>query len=126
MQVKTSIHFTLGCRANNMSRRVKHFGHTLRKLSRYSESEKRRWLQSNANKDFILCICECAQNLLRGKVPLNKRQKKQLIRRKKTLRELVKRKVSLTRKKKIIQRGGFLGALLGPIVSILGGNNNNS
>ena len=104
-----------------MSRRVKHFAKTLRKLNRLSESEKKRWLKTNLNKDFINCICECAQNLLRGKVPLNKKHKAALLRRKKTLRELVKRKVSLTKKKNIIQRGGFLGALLGPIVSILGG-----
>lgn len=104
-----------------MSRRVKQFAKTLRRLSRLSESEKKRWLKSNLNKDFVHCICECAQNLLRGKVPLNKKQKSALIRRKKNLRELVRRKVSLEKKKKIIQRGGFLGALLGPIVSILGG-----
>ena len=104
-----------------MSQRVKHFAPTLRRLYRLSESNKKRWLSANLNKDFIHCICECAQNLLRGKVPLNKKQKTALIRRKKTLRELVKRKVSLTKKKRIIHSGGFLGALLGPIVSILGG-----
>jgi hypothetical protein len=104
-----------------MSCRVNHFAPTLRRLNRLSESSKKRWLKTNVNKDFIHCICECVQNLLRGKVPLNKKQKSVLVRRKKTLRELVRRKVNLTRKKKIIQSGGFLGALLGPIVSILGG-----
>ena len=90
--------------------------------------EKKRWLKSNLNKDLVHCICECAQNLLRGKVPLNKKQKTALSRRKKNLRELLHRNVSWTKKKRIIQRGGFLGALLGPIVSILGGllgGNNN-
>ena len=104
-----------------MSRRVSHFAPTLRRLSRLSESDKKRWLKVNLNKDLIHCICECAQNLIRGKVPLNKKQRSALIRRRKTLRELVKRKVSLSKKKKIIQSGGFLAALLGPIVSILGG-----
>lgn len=104
-----------------MSRRVREFAPTLRLLNRCSESEKKVYLKSILNKDLIHCICECAQNLLRGKVPLNRRQKSALIRRKNSLRELVKRSVSLTKKKKIIQSGGFLGALLGPIVSILGG-----
>lgn len=112
-----------------MSRSIKHHAHTLRLINSYSESKKKRWLKSNLNKDLIRCICECAQNLLRGKVPLNKRQKSALNRRKKSLRELVKRKVTLAKKKRIIQSGGFLGALLGPIVSILsgllGGNNDN-
>lgn len=113
-----------------MSRRIKQYAPTLRLINRYSESEKKRWLKSNLSKGLIHCICECAQNLLRGKVPLNSRQKAALNRRKKSLRELVKRKVTLTRKKKIIQNGGFLGALLGPIISILsgllGGNSNNA
>jgi hypothetical protein len=104
-----------------MSHRIRAHATTLRKLNRLSESQKRDWLRRNTNKDFVLCICECAQNLLHGKVPLNKRQKLALSRRKKSLRELVKRKVSLTRKNKIIQNGGFLGALLGPVVSILSG-----
>lgn len=104
-----------------MSQSIKKYAPTLRLINRYSESEKKRWLKSNLNKDLIHCICECAQNLLHGKVPLNKHQKTDLSRRKKSLRELVKRKVSLAKKKKIIQSGGFLGALLGPIVSILGG-----
>ena len=104
-----------------MSRRVKHFAPTLRRLGRLSESARKTWLKRNLDKELIYCFCECAQNLLRGKVPLNKKQKTALIRRKKSLRELVRRKVNLTRKNKIIQSGGFLGALLGPIVSILSG-----
>jgi hypothetical protein len=103
-----------------MSKRVSQFAPTLRLLNRYSESRKKHWLKTNLDKDLVQCICECSKNVLNGKVPLNKAQKKLLTRRKKTLRELVKRKVSLKRKKKIIQTGGFLGALLGPIVSILG------
>ena len=104
-----------------MSRRVKHFASTLKRLGRLRESARKTWLKKNLDKELIYCLCECAQNLLRGKVPLNKKQKTALIRRKKTLRELVRRKVNLTRKKKIIQSGGFLGALLGPIVSVLSG-----
>jgi hypothetical protein len=36
------------------------------------------------------------------------------------LRELALKKTSKKKRKKIIQSGGFLGAILGPIVSILG------
>jgi len=36
------------------------------------------------------------------------------------LRKLVLKKTSLKNKRKIVQTGGFLGALLGPIVSVLG------
>jgi len=37
------------------------------------------------------------------------------------LREIALKKTSLRKKQKLIQSGGFLGALLGPIISVLGG-----
>jgi hypothetical protein len=104
-----------------MSRRVREFSPTLKFLNRYTESQKLNWLRKSLNTGLVQCICESAKNLLLGKVPLKKAQRSTLIRRKKTLRELVKRKVPLIRKKKIIQTGGFLGALLGPVISILSG-----
>ena len=40
---------------------------------------------------------------------------------KESLRQLVNKKVSMRKKHKIVQDGGaFIGALIGPIVSILG------
>ena len=104
-----------------MSSRIKRFAPTLRQLHKYSNAQKRRWIKQNLDKEFIFCLCECAKNLLKGKVPLTPAQKKLLARRKKVLREFVKKKVSLQKKKKIIQSGGFLGALITPIISILGG-----
>lgn len=104
-----------------MSRRLERFAPTLRLLNRYSDADKRRWLKSNLHKDLVLCLCECAKNLLKGKVPLTASQRKSLGRRKRALRTLVKRNVSVKQKKKIIQKGGFLGAILGPIISVLSG-----
>jgi len=63
---------------------------------------------------------ECIRNLLNGNVPLNKSQKKKLAAKKNILRQLAVKKTSLQKKKKLIQSGGFLGALLGPIVSAIG------
>ena len=59
--------------------------------------------------------------MLAGNVPLTLRDNKALKRYKKQLRSLTSKKVSKPRKKEIVQNGGFLGALLGPIVSVLGG-----
>jgi len=61
-----------------------------------------------------------AKNVLKGNVPLSHAQKDALRRRRKTLHKLTLKTVSQKKKKKLIQSGGFLGALLGPIVSILG------
>jgi len=66
-------------------------------------------------------MSECAKNLLKGNIPLKPHQRSSLKKRKAAIRQLAKKKVSLQSKKKIIQRGGFLGAFLGPIISILGG-----
>jgi len=71
-------------------------------------------------------VVECIRNLLKGNVPLNSAQKKKLSSKKKHLRLMLLKKTSQAKKKKLIQSGGFLGALLGPIISILGGLFNGS
>ena len=84
-------------------------------------------LQANAiirhsDYDLIKVLCECAHNVLKGNVPLTPRQKANLRRHKNALRLLTNKKdLSLTKKKNLLQKGGFLGALLGPVLSILGG-----
>ena len=104
-----------------MSNAIRHYAGTLKKLNKYSDKEKKKWLKIHLDKNFVHCVCECAKNILKGNVPLSKGQKIKLKQRRSKLRQLVKRKVSLKKKKAIIQSGGFLGAILGPIVSILSG-----
>ena len=73
----------------------------------------------NADQQLIHCLCECAHNLLKGNVPLTPAQNTRLKRYKTQLRELVQKKKA--NKKKILQTGGFVAALLAPIAaSILG------
>lgn len=71
------------------------------------------------NKEFLDCVSECAKNVIKGNVPLSDRQKTNLRRRKKDLRALSVKKTSLRKKRKILQKGGFLTALLPPVLSIL-------
>ena len=104
-----------------MPSRIARFAPTLKLLHGYNNERKKRWLKKNLDKELVFCLCECAKNLLKGNVPLTPAQKKSLSRRKKELRDLSRKNVSLKKKKKIVQSGGFLGALLGPIISVLGG-----
>jgi hypothetical protein len=105
-----------------MSERLRRFAPYLRLLHKAKPSVRKSMLKSQCdNKDFIHCICECAKNLLKGNVPLSSTQKGQLFRRKKLRRKLVLKKTSLKDKKKIVQRGGFLSALLAPLIKIIGG-----
>ena len=64
-------------------------------------------------------LCECADNILRGNVPLTKLQKEKPKRNKAGLRALTKKSFSLKQKKAILQKGGFLGSLLAPIASVV-------
>ena len=102
-----------------MASRLRQFAPVLRKLSK-ATSKKSKLLLKQANNDLIKCLCDCSKNILNGNVNLSPRQKKRLVRHKHNLRKIVNKKTSLKAKRKIIQKGGFLGALLGPIVSVLG------
>ena len=74
-----------------------------------------------ANRDLINAVCECATNVLDGRVPLSGGQKRRLVKHKTKLRELANKKVGLKKKRRILQTGRFLGALLAPALSFLGG-----
>jgi hypothetical protein len=104
-----------------MSARLKKFASYLCTLHRASPKLRKTLLQQNCSSEFLRCLSECAKNVLNGNVELTSEQKKQLLRRKRLLRKLVLKKTSLKTKKKIAQTGGFLGALLAPIIKILGG-----
>jgi len=103
-----------------MSQRVRKQVSRLEQLRKASPSLRKRLIH-NCDKELLSCICECSKNLLKGNVPLTLLQKKKLSRHKHKLRELAKKSVAIKKKKKILQSGGFLGALLTPVLSLLGG-----
>ena len=104
-----------------MTRRLKDNAHTLRVLSKASPKQRKAILQY-ANNDLIKCLCECALNILKGTVPLTSAQKKKLQRHKNHLRALADKKTPLVKRKRVlVQKGGFLGSLIAPILSTLGG-----
>ena len=68
-----------------------------------------------ADRELITCLCECAQNILNGNVPMTKNHLKHLQRYRLDVRTLGKKRTLKHSKKKILQKGGFLPALLEPI-----------
>ena len=102
-----------------MSRRVQELLPTLKQLGRMTAKDKKKFFKS-CNKDFIHGICECVKNLLKGRVPLKPNHLRCLARRRKTLRELALKSTSLARRKQILQKGGFIGALIQPLIAGLG------
>ncbi len=82
---------------------------------------QRKGIIDGANKELVDTICECADNILDGNVNLTDNEYKRLSRYQKQLRTLRDKTTPLKRKKDIIvQEGGFLGALLTPIIAIAG------
>jgi len=71
------------------------------------------------DKEFLDCVSVCAKNVIKGNVPLTVRQKKRLRRSRNDLRALSVKKTALRRKHRILQKGGFLGALLTPVLGVL-------
>ena len=102
-----------------MTSRLKKQAHTLKFMANARPNVNKALVQT-ADRDLVECLCECALNVLKGTVPLTPTQKRKLARHKQGLRTLSARKTAVTKKKAVLQTGGFLPALLGPILGIAG------
>lgn len=104
-----------------MSHRIRRNFVALQDLAKASNSIKSAMI-SRANKDLILSLVECATNVIRGNVKLTPYQFQRLKRYREDLELLTKSKTSQKVRKEILQKGGFLGALLRPLIGLLLGN----
>jgi hypothetical protein len=87
-----------------------------------SGPKQRKSLLMSADKNAVKCLCEIANNVCEGRVPLSAKQVSKLRRVKKYMRILAdKRKPLESKKKLLIQHGGFLPALIAPLASLVGG-----
>ena len=103
-----------------MSNRIKKNIHLL-KVLHDSKNDTRKAILERANKDLIDTICECIHNILKGNLKVSPDVFRKLKRHQKDIREIYSKKAKLNRKKKLlIQHGGFLPALLAPILAIAG------
>lgn len=86
----------------------------------YLNPEQRRALLKKADTQLVRYICECALNVLQGNIPLTKGHKSRLRKHAGVLRKLVKPTGTFATKKKIIvQQGGFLPVLLAPLIGTI-------
>jgi hypothetical protein len=80
-----------------------------------------RAIISNAEDDFIKCLCDCCLNILEGNVKLGAKQRRLLMPHKKHIRTLAVRKVPLAQKRQLLTKQvgrGLPLALLAPIITI--------
>ena len=77
----------------------------------------RKAILANSKSELVKTMSECSLNLLRGNIKLAPCQKKKLRKYRVHLRKLADKRVSISSKKKdIVQRGGFLLPLLGAVL----------
>jgi hypothetical protein len=78
----------------------------------------RKAILKNVEPEMIKTLCEISHNTLNGNNSICNNTKKKLVGYKRELRNLACSKRSLSSKRKIlVQRGGFLPALIGAVLS---------
>ena len=101
-----------------VSKRVKEYFYIIIALQSASD-EIRRAAIRHAPKQLLLAITEIAKNLALDNVVLKREEFLRLKEHAETITELIGAKTSDKRKKEIVQDGGFLAALAGPLISTL-------
>lgn len=79
----------------------------------------RNGIIQNGNKNFIKSICECCHNLLKGNIKLPKEDLEKIRKYKAAIRKILKKSSLKTKKKFLIQHGGFLQILIPAAVSAI-------
>jgi hypothetical protein len=104
--------------SSNMTRRIQKHLSELKQLCRCGP-KKRKEILKKGGRNVKLCLSECALNVLKGNVPLNKKQFSKLKRHRKSLQNLSKKNITNKKSQQLVQRGGFLPLLLSPILGAL-------
>jgi hypothetical protein len=100
----------------NLGRLRKNY-HLLQSLKRDSPHQ-RKFIIKKAHPDLIKTIADVCYNIVHVNLKLSTVKKKQLLRNKNKIRRLADKNVSLsTKRREIIQQGGFLSAIV-PAISI--------
>lgn len=107
-----------------MSKLLKAHLPVLRRLKRCSPAQRKKFIKA-CKRGVIDCCCEIARNIINKNVPLTSNQLKKFRRHCNKLHDLAKVSTPVTKKRKILQTGGFLPLLIGPLLgiasSIIGG-----
>jgi hypothetical protein len=103
---------------STMSRLIERNFDALRVLKKASP-KLRKAILKNSEKELIIALCEIISNVLSGTVKLSGKQRDKLKSHRSSLRKVVDKKTALKDKRRILQKGGFLAALLPPALALL-------
>ena len=88
----------------------------LKRLRRMKSGERKQYIKLSGKK-FIHDVCECVKNLLKGNVPLKTAHLTCLKKHKQSIRKLSVKSTSLRDRKNLLQKGGFIAALIPALIS---------
>ena len=100
------------------STRARQLLSVLQPINKLSKKKRNQFI-ANCDNKTLCCLCEVAKNVLKGNVRLKPTQLTKLKKHRSAIRKLVLKKTSLRAKRHILQKGGFLGALIGPAIGLL-------
>jgi len=90
-----------------MSERTRRYLPLLKQINRLGDRAKRQLIKK-CDIEFLDCVSECAKNVIKGNVPLKPAHLWRLRRERSNVRVLASKKTSLKKKRRILQKGGFL------------------
>lgn len=102
-----------------MTSRLKKHANTLHYLCHCKDKQTANEIIKKAKPDLINCFAEISKNVLKGNTGLNRSHIGRLQRYKTYIRELAKKSKSHKVKRRILQKGGFIGALLKPLMGVI-------
>jgi len=103
-----------------LTKRLNAHGRILRALSGLDEASRKAYI-SEVKKDVIDTIVAVVRNLLKSTTRLTDTQLTRLRAKAKDIKDLLAPRASTETKRRVLQRGGFLGSLLGLIPTVIGG-----
>ena len=103
---------------SKLSKNLRDNLYMIRCLSEAKE-DSRRGAMRCCSRQLCDSMSEIAANMLKGNIPLTDRQFLVLKRHAKDIEALSKKKTQVWKRREILQKGGFLSALLGPVVKFL-------
>jgi len=106
--------------ATSLAKRVRKHARVLNGLRRVDD-RVRVALMSKAKRDLVTTLVQCAREVIKRNPSFTPSQLEAVRRRASDISDLLRPGTTLTQKRNVLQRGGFLSALLTLIPSLVGG-----
>lgn len=98
-----------------MSNRLKKHSPVLYYLAKCKQPAANSIIQK-AEPELIDCVSDICHNILKGNAKLSTTQKQKLSKYKQQIRKIANKTTTRRQKRKLIQKGGFLGTILAPLL----------